>query len=127
MIFSINFMTSLDILYTFRQSIIQLCRIISYVFLLQIYTRATFFVLFCSLCESIDQCRVAFLFLWSSCGILSIHQGTVHKSPHLFVPLVSITSSVGTLWVCSFLGGSFSWGDQGCLSFFNPLGYICFF
>ena len=61
-VFSINLITSSDIWYILRQSIIQLCGIISYTFSLSIYAIATFFhlVLF-----SLRMC-------WSICSGSSV-------------------------------------------------------
>ena len=89
-IFSINLKTSSDILYILRQSIIQLCGIISYAFLKSIHHIFTFF-------------RFVLLFVLFPCRILSVLRRTVggllanSKSPPWFALLIFSPSSVGTL------------------------------
>ena len=73
---SINLTTSLNILYMFWQSIIQLCGTISYSFWLSINAIATFFVSFYSPWAFFNQCIVDILFLFA-CGILSSLRGMI--------------------------------------------------
>ena len=80
MISSMNFMTSCDILYILRQSIIQFCRTISYAFLLSIHGLSTFCVSFYSPWICVDQCIANLQFLLFPCGIFSILWGTVRDS-----------------------------------------------
>ena len=135
MVFLIKFMTLSDILYIFRQFIIQLYRTISYAFLLSIHAIARFFVSSCSHWECVDQCTVALLCFWSTCGILSLPHGSVcglltsSESPPLFVPFVFPHHWQACLGSLVVLGGSFEVGvfpDQYGLSFGHPFGNVCF-
>ena len=73
-VFLVNFMSSSDILYILRQSII--CGNMSYVFLLLIHVIAMFSVWIYSLWGCVDQYIVALLLLAFPSGILLVSRGT---------------------------------------------------
>ena len=129
MVFSINFMISLDILY-----IPTLWNHIKCLFVVNPRHSYIFSSRF-ALLKDDDQCVVDLLFLLFPCGILSVLIGKVRrllvksKSLLWFVPSVFSTTSVGTLQVCCckgrFLFGVFLNYDD--LSFCHPFEFVYFF
>ena len=114
LVFSINLMTLSNILYILRQSIIQFCRTILYLFWLH------FLVSFGSLWRCVDQCIVD-LFLFLICSIISVLLGTVcgllasSKSPTYFLPLIG-PLLVYNFWEQFLFGGLFGSGWPFLLS-----------
>ena len=100
------------ILYILKLRIIQFCEPYHMIFLLSIYTIARF-LSFALLEESVDQFKVALLFLLFPCGILSVYWETAssflanYKTLPWFVPIVFSPSTVSTLWVYSCWSSSF--------------------
>ena len=105
MIFSIKFMTISDILYFFRQFIINICGNISLAFCSQSRPLLDFSDWYWSRLWSSDLRKITLLCLWILFGMFSVPQGTIRgllasKSHPLFVMLIFSLSSVGRLWVC---------------------------
>ena len=131
MVCAINFMTSPDIFYVYRQSIFKLCVTISCVILKSILPIARFFRLIFSPWGCVDLCIEALLFLLLLRGILSVSRLFCSLlANRKFVPLVFSTSSVGTLWVCGCSGRflfCFFWVGIRVVFSFSYTGVCLFF